>query len=47
MAFAPGGANPPSFCVGVDIMEVRMPRGETYASLTETFGEQVSGSRAF
>ncbi|KAL1723623.1 4'-phosphopantetheinyl transferase superfamily [Schizophyllum commune] len=42
MAFAPGGANPPSYSVGIDIMEVRMPRGETYASLTETFGEQLT-----
>ncbi|KAL1735739.1 4'-phosphopantetheinyl transferase superfamily [Schizophyllum commune] len=42
MVFAPGGANPPAYSVGVDIMEVRMPRGETYASLTETFGEQLT-----
>lgn len=42
IAFAPGQANPPAYSVGVDIMEVRMPRGETCASLAETFGEQLT-----
>ncbi|KAL1744388.1 hypothetical protein HDZ31DRAFT_38796 [Schizophyllum fasciatum] len=42
MAFAPGTTNPPAYNVGVDIMEVRMPRGETYTSLIETFGEQLT-----
>lgn len=34
--------NPPAFTLGVDVMKVRIPGRETFASFVETVGDQVS-----
>ncbi|RDB23299.1 L-aminoadipate-semialdehyde dehydrogenase-phosphopantetheinyl transferase [Hypsizygus marmoreus] len=42
MAFAPGTHNPPAYSVGMDVMKVRIPGRETFASFVETVGDQLT-----
>lgn len=45
MAFAPGIYNPPAFSIGVDVMKVKIPGRETFASFVKTVGDQVRRRR--
>ncbi|KAL0070947.1 hypothetical protein AAF712_002168 [Marasmius tenuissimus] len=43
MAFSPGGLNPPSFSIGVDVMKVQMSsRRDTYTSFINIFEDQLT-----
>ena len=42
MAFAPGVYGPPAFRIGVDVMRVRLPRGERFTSFLRAVGDTVS-----
>ncbi|KAH6914829.1 4'-phosphopantetheinyl transferase superfamily [Coprinopsis sp. MPI-PUGE-AT-0042] len=42
LAFSPGVHNPPAFSIGIDMMKVRAPIGETFASFVETFEDQLT-----
>ena len=43
MVFAPGVHGPPAFQIGVDVMRVRLPRGERFTSFLRAVGDTVSG----
>ncbi|KIK65489.1 hypothetical protein GYMLUDRAFT_38964 [Collybiopsis luxurians FD-317 M1] len=42
MAFAPGRTHPPAYGLGVDVMQVRLPRRDSYRSFIDTFEEQLT-----
>jgi len=42
MAFAPGGHGPPAFQIGVDVMRVRIPRGERFISFLRAVGDTLT-----
>ncbi|KAF5393899.1 hypothetical protein D9757_000214 [Collybiopsis confluens] len=42
MAYAPGTTHPPAYALGVDVMQVRLPRRDTYRSFINTFTEQLT-----
>ena len=41
MAFAPGVHGPPAFRLGIDVMKVHLPRGQTLLPFLETLADQV------
>ncbi|KAG5654466.1 hypothetical protein H0H81_001965 [Sphagnurus paluster] len=42
MAFAPGIHYPPAFSVGIDVMKVRIPGRDTFASFVESVRDQLT-----
>jgi len=42
MAFAPGEHGPPAFRIGVDVMRVRLPRGERFTSFLRAVGDTLT-----
>ncbi|KAJ7507540.1 hypothetical protein B0H11DRAFT_2153209 [Mycena galericulata] len=42
MASSVNAHNPPAFSIGVDVMKVRIPGRETFASFVETMGDQLT-----
>ncbi|PPQ72529.1 hypothetical protein CVT24_004835 [Panaeolus cyanescens] len=42
MAYAPGLQNSPAFSLGIDVMKLRIPGRETFASFVETVGDQLT-----
>jgi len=42
MAFAPGVHGPPAFQIGVDVMRVRIPRGERFTSFLRAVGDTLT-----
>jgi 4'-phosphopantetheinyl transferase len=42
MAFAPGIYGAPAYNLGIDVMKVRIPGRDTFASFVRTVGDQVS-----
>ncbi|TFK43160.1 4'-phosphopantetheinyl transferase superfamily [Crucibulum laeve] len=42
LAFAPGIHNAPAFSIGIDVMKVRLPSRETFASFVDSVGEQLT-----
>lgn len=42
LAFSPGIHNPPAFSIGIDVMKVRTPTNETFATFLASFEEQLT-----
>jgi len=42
MAFSSGSHNPPAFSIGIDVMKVRVPGRDTFASFVESVGDQLT-----
>jgi 4'-phosphopantetheinyl transferase len=42
MAFAPGIHGAPAYNIGIDVMKVRIPGRDTFASFVHTIGDQVN-----